>query len=104
MAKQMAAGGQQLAIVPGAGDPNGTGDDFGMNPGGEGEDGPLDPLGRPLQQGTGGKAADDNSVKVPDEMEQLRTRAIQDELRRRGGQLSRPREELDYIDRLLKPF
>jgi uncharacterized protein (TIGR02302 family) len=103
MAKQMAAG-QQLAIVPGGREPGDKGEEEGMNPGGEGDQGQLDPLGRPLKQGVGGRAADDNSVKVPDEMEQLRSRAIQDELRRRGGQLERPRQELDYIDRLLKPF
>jgi uncharacterized protein (TIGR02302 family) len=102
MAKQMSAG-QQLAIIPGARDAGDKGDELGMDPGGDGQ-GPLDPLGRPLRQGVGGRAADDNSVRVPDEMEQLRSRAIQEELRRRGGQLDRPRQELDYIDRLLKPF
>jgi hypothetical protein len=102
MAKQMSSG-QQLAIIPGARDAGDKGDELGMDPGGDGQ-GPFDPLGRPLRQGVGGRAADDNSVRVPDEMEQLRSRAIQEELRRRGGQLDRPRQELDYIDRLLKPF
>jgi hypothetical protein len=37
-------------------------------------------------------------------MEQARTRAIQDELRRRGAERTRPQPELDYIDRLLKPY
>jgi hypothetical protein len=37
-------------------------------------------------------------------MERQRTRAIQEELRRRGGERTRPQEELDYIDRLLKQF
>jgi hypothetical protein len=37
-------------------------------------------------------------------MEQGRSRAIQEELRRRGADRARPKRELDYIDRLLKPF
>jgi hypothetical protein len=37
-------------------------------------------------------------------MEEARTRALQDELRRRGAERTRPQPELDYIDRLLKPF
>ena len=62
-----------------------------------------DPLGRPMQQGTSG-AEDSGDVHVPDQMEQARTRAIQDELRRRGADRTRPQPELDYIERLLKPF
>ena len=31
-------------------------------------------------------------------------REILDELRRRAGEMQRPREELDYIDRLLKTY
>ena len=45
-----------------------------------------------------------DDVRVPDEMEQARTRAIQEELRRRGAERTRPQPELDYIDRLLRPF
>ncbi len=62
-----------------------------------------DPMGRPLQQGTSG-TDESGDVRVPDQMEQARTRAIQDELRRRGAERTRPQPELDYIDRLLKPF
>lgn len=62
-----------------------------------------DPLGRPLQQGVSG-AEEGTDVRVPDEMEQARTRAIQEELRRRGAERTRPQPELDYIDRLLRPF
>jgi hypothetical protein len=102
MGQQMAEN-AQMAIVPGGGQP-GDGDELGMDPGGQEEGGPRDPLGRLLHQGTGGKAADDSSVKVPDEMEQLRSREIQEELRRRGADRERRREELDYIERLLKPF
>jgi uncharacterized protein (TIGR02302 family) len=103
MGKQMAEN-SQMAIVPGGGQPGDEGDALSMDPGGQDENGERDPLGRPLRQGTGGKAADDSSVKVPDEMEQGRSRAIQEELRRRGADRERKREELDYIERLLKPF
>jgi hypothetical protein len=37
-------------------------------------------------------------------MEQARSRAIQDELRRRDADRQRRQQELDYIERLLKPF
>ena len=62
-----------------------------------------DPLGRPLKEGTSG-TDESGDVRVPDQMEQARTRAIQDELRRRGAERTRPQPELDYIDRLLKQF
>jgi hypothetical protein len=62
-----------------------------------------DPLGRLMQDGTSGEDETDD-VRLPDQMEQARTRAIQDELRRRGAERDRPKEELDYIDRLLKQF
>ena len=101
MSRQMAEN-AQMAIIPSNGQP-GEGDEMSMAPGGQ-DEGEQDPLGRPLRQGTGGKAADDNSVKVPDEMEQGRSRAIQEELRRREADKARRRDELDYIDRLLKPF
>jgi uncharacterized protein (TIGR02302 family) len=62
-----------------------------------------DPLGRLMQDGTAGEDETDD-VRLPDQMEQARTRAIQDELRRRGAERDRPQEELDYIDRLLRQF
>jgi uncharacterized protein (TIGR02302 family) len=61
-----------------------------------------DPFGR--QVDGNGAIADDPSLRVPDEMEQARSRAIQEELRRRGADRQRPQEELDYIGRLLKTF
>ncbi len=63
----------------------------------------VDPLGRPMKEGTNG-ADESGDVTVPEQMEQARTRAIQDELRRRGAERGRPQQELDYIDRLLKQF
>ncbi|MBN9508925.1 MAG: DUF4175 family protein [Alphaproteobacteria bacterium] len=63
----------------------------------------TDPLGRPLQEGASG-ADESGDVTVPEQMERARTRAIQDELRRRAAERGRPQQELDYIDRLLKQF
>jgi uncharacterized protein (TIGR02302 family) len=59
-----------------------------------------DPLGRTNQ----GNALDSGDVRVPEEAEQKRSQAIQEELRRRGAERERPRRELDYIDRLLRQF
>ncbi|MFC3124004.1 TIGR02302 family protein [Pseudoroseomonas globiformis] len=62
-----------------------------------------DPLGRPTRDSPG--ANDQGSdTRVPEEAERLRSRALQEELRRRGAERERPGVELDYIDRLLKSF
>jgi uncharacterized protein (TIGR02302 family) len=60
-----------------------------------------DPLGRRQ-----GNRLDDqgDTVKVPDEITVQRARAILDELRKRLGQPSRPPVELDYLERLIKPY
>jgi len=60
----------------------------------------TDPLGRPLH----GRDPDDFSVKVPGEIDVQRARRIIEELRRRFGDILRPQEELDYIERLLKDY
>ncbi|WP_421997610.1 TIGR02302 family protein [Reyranella sp.] len=60
-----------------------------------------DPLGR--SDGNYGDAVDTGTDKVPLELERQRSREILDELRRRAGE-QRPKEELDYIDRLLKTY
>ena len=65
--------------------------------------GHRDPLGRLTEQGTSG-ADESSDVTVPDQMEQVRTRTIEQELRRRAAERQRPKDELDYIDRLLKQF
>ena len=92
-------------------DEEGEGDDMAGDPqqGGQGGDqaqqqGPgRDPLGRRTREAPG--AQDNGSdTRVPDEAEQLRSRAIQEELRRRSGERERPPSELDYIDRLLRQF
>ncbi len=65
----------------------------------------ADPNGRdPLGRHNQGSSADSADVTVPEERERQRTHAIQEELRRRGAEQERPRQELDYIDRLLKRF
>lgn len=59
-----------------------------------------DPLGRPQRQ----RDWADGRVKVPgaDESATQRARRILEELRRRLGDPSRPMEELDYLERLLR--
>jgi hypothetical protein len=54
-----------------------------------------------MNQGSG---VDSGDVHVPEEAERKRSQAIQEELRRRGGERERPQEELDYIGRLLRQF
>lgn len=94
-----ASGETGLSLQDGRGDRDGATE--GMPPGERG--GKRDPLGRQLGQGSAG-SDDSDSVRVPEEMERQRTRIIQDELRRRGAERSRPQPELDYIGRLLKQF
>jgi uncharacterized protein (TIGR02302 family) len=66
-----------------------------------GQEGNEDPLGRtPGAQGPDFGAG----VKVPDRSTLERARAILQELRRRAAEQGRPKQELDYIDRLLKEF
>jgi hypothetical protein len=65
-----------------------------------GED--RDPLGR--SDGNFGDSVDTGVDKVPLELERQKSREILDELRRRAGEQQRPKEELDYIDRLLKTY
>ena len=61
----------------------------------------TDPLGRPLR---GRDYSDDNTVKVPGDIDVQRARRIIEELRKRFGDLLRPQQELDYIERLLKGY
>ena len=61
----------------------------------------TDPFGRPNAT-TGSDFG--GSVKVPEGMELRRAREILDEIERRASERDRPREELDYLDRLLKRF
>ena len=83
------------------------GDQYGDAPDGSPRDGSRsanrqgdqrDPLGRRLPPGTSG-AVDNGDVQVPDEMEAARSRAMQEELRRRGADRTRPQPESDYTGR-----
>ncbi len=60
-----------------------------------------DPFGRP--QGAQGAISGEN-LELPDKSTLKRARQILQELRKRAGERGRPKEELDYIDRLLKEF
>jgi uncharacterized protein (TIGR02302 family) len=60
-----------------------------------------DPFGRPLP---GFGRADTEDVDIPTMSDVQRAREVLDELRRRAGERSRPQDELDYIDRLLRRF
>jgi uncharacterized protein (TIGR02302 family) len=73
---------------------------------GPGQRDPMDPFGRPANQqdSSGGNTTDTYGVKVPDQSEMERARQIFEELRRRRNDPSRPRDERDYLDRLLKQF
>jgi hypothetical protein len=59
-----------------------------------------DPLGR----AEGGRGSVGSDVKLPDRSQMQRARAILQELRRRASEPGRPKQELDYIDRLLRSF
>ncbi|KXV78921.1 DUF4175 domain-containing protein [Acetobacter cerevisiae] len=61
-----------------------------------------DPLGR--RMGEGGDQAPDDGTHIPDNVARQRAREIEQELRRRDSDRTRPQQELDYLDRLLKPF
>jgi len=61
----------------------------------------TDPLGRPVRNREFG---DDYTVKVPDEIDTQRARRVLEELRRRLSDPTRPRLELDYLDRLLQDY
>jgi len=80
------------------GEGEGQGNRFGKRQNG-GQD--TDPLGRPLK---GRDYSDDQSVKIPGEIDVQRVRRILEELRRRLGDTQRPQIELDYIERLLKDY
>ncbi|OUI88623.1 hypothetical protein HK11_05660 [Acetobacter sp. DmW_043] len=61
-----------------------------------------DPLGRTM--GSGNDQGHDESSEVPDSVARQRARDIEQELRRRDSDRTRSKQELDYLDRLLKSF
>jgi uncharacterized protein (TIGR02302 family) len=58
----------------------------------------------PLHPQSGRENGDDGTVKVPGEIDAQRARRIIEELRKRFGEIGRPQDELDYIERLLKNY
>jgi len=104
--EQGEADGQQPGPGNGDGDQqaDGLGPGYGSSdPGQPGRRGTRrDPLGRPVEEGAFGQ--DNGDVQIPDRFDPGRSRAIQDELRKRDADQSRPQQERDYIGRLLKPF
>ena len=107
--------GEQDGSQPGDEEGRGRGAQFGRNgrwdgrwdgrrPADRRADDRRDPLGRPLREDGTGQSPDDSGVRVPEEMEQARSHAIQEELRRREAEKTRPQPELDYIERLLRQF
>ncbi|GBU16169.1 MULTISPECIES: TIGR02302 family protein [Methylobacterium] len=95
MSKQM----QEMAEAEGQGQGEQEGNQQG-GPQGQAGNRDDDPLGRP----TKGRETSDGRVRVPgaDESAVQRARKIMEELRRKLGDPSRPREELDYFERLLR--
>ncbi|HEY0353379.1 MAG TPA: TIGR02302 family protein [Enterovirga sp.] len=97
MAQQMQQMMGQNDGQDGEGDPNGPG-----NPQGRAQNDPRndDPLGRPTRS----REFSDGRVRVPtaDESAVERARRILEELRRKLGDPTRPQEELDYFERLLR--
>ena len=90
----------QLMLREGRGDGSGNGTMAGSS-GRMG--GRHDPLGR--QYGEDGSGADEgDDITIPEQRDHQRTRAIEDELRRRDANRERPQQELDYYSRLLKGF
>lgn len=63
----------------------------------------FDPLGRNGKPNDNGQPGTDN-IKIPDEKERRRVQEIIEELRARSNDYSRPKQERDYIDRLLNQF
>lgn len=95
-------GAQSLAQAMQQGEGEGQGDGPGTTAGRQQSGGrQSDPLGRPLH---GRELGDDLTVKIPGEIDVQRVRRILEELRRRLGDTSRPQQELDYIERLLKDY
>ena len=114
MRQMMASGAAGSAmLMPGLADGSGgsardddAGDDPGDDPGqdqadGEQRSGPRDPLGRPVASGP---ESDDGDTHVPDKFQKMRAREIEQELRRRDSDRTRPPAELNYLDRLLRSF
>ena len=77
---------------------------FGMPQEGPGYGEGYDPLGRRMgKPGDNGQPGDD-FVAIPEEKERRRVQQIIEELRARSNDYTRPKQEREYIDRLLNQF
>ena len=85
---------------------SGNGDEENGDPGegqsGDEQNADRDPLGRSTGEGT--DTNPNAGDRLPEKMSRERAQAIEEELRRRDSDRTRPKEELDYLDRLLKSF
>jgi uncharacterized protein (TIGR02302 family) len=86
---------QEMQRMYGQGQGQMPGQQFGQSPNNR------DPLGRSLYNQGG---ADLYGERVPTDLDLGHARAIMEELQRRASQRSRPSEELDYLQRLLRRF
>jgi hypothetical protein len=86
---------QEMQQMYGQGQGQMPGQQFGQSPTNR------DPLGRSLYNQGG---ADVYGERVPTNLDLGHARAIMEELQRRASQRSRPTEELDYLQRLLRRF
>jgi len=106
MAQQFGASqsgdGDQPGDQPGLALQDGPDDGPGLGPL-PGRAGRRDPLGRPESEGHNG-ADESDDVTLPGPDQARRAQAIEQLLRQRGADRTRPQEELDYINRLLKQF
>jgi uncharacterized protein (TIGR02302 family) len=75
-----------------------------MKQGGPGQNGHAQEGQDPLGRSTGANGGVNGDTKLPAASELQRARQILEELRRRAAQPGRSKQELDYIDRLLREF
>ncbi|GBR10936.1 DUF4175 domain-containing protein [Acetobacter oeni] len=86
----------------GSGDSGDDGDDGSDEGSGSDQNADRDPLGRAT--GEGNDSGTNQGGHIPDAMSRERAHEIEEELRRRDSDRTRPPQELEYLDRLLKSF
>ncbi len=86
----------------GGGDGGDDGGDGGDEGAGDDRNADRDPLGRATGEGSDAGANDGGHI--PDAASRERAHEIEEELRRRDSDRTRPPQELEYLDRLLKSF
>lgn len=108
--KSKSQGHGTITLLPGLGSPDkqgakgtghGRGDEDGDGERADPNAKDRDPLGRKLGEGDDDVDTDSH---IPEASQRDRAREIEKELRRRDADRTRPQEELDYLDRLLKSY